>query len=152
MERHGRNVIEVAVPPWWVLLGREATNPFTIFQASLAGRVAPSINGLTRAGAGGVGAATPRPRSLLATRHYPAQVWAIAVWLLEEYYLFSVFIAATAAASTLSAFWDVRKNLLDIQRISRFTAPVRVWRGGAAPVTVDSSALVPGDVLVIEQV
>ena len=76
------------------------------------------------------------------------------MWLFEAYFAFSAFIAVTAAASTLSAFWDVRKNLLDIQRLSRFTTSVRVLRhdAGDALITVDSSELVPGDVLVIDQV
>ena len=34
---YGRNVIEIPVPPWWVLLGREATNPFTVFQVRQTG-------------------------------------------------------------------------------------------------------------------
>ena len=32
LKLYGCNIIDITVPPWWVLLGREATNPFTIFQ------------------------------------------------------------------------------------------------------------------------
>lgn len=81
------------------------------------------------------------------------QVWAIAIWVAEEYYSFTIFIAITVAFTTVSAFWETRKNLLDIQRLSRYTTPVRVFRGGSAlPITIDSKELVPGDLLVIEQV
>lgn len=73
---YGRNVIEIPVAPWWVLLGREATNPFTVFQV----RQTKALK-----------------RLLIATATFPyitVQIWAIAVWLAEEYYAFSMFIGA----------------------------------------------------------
>jgi P-type E1-E2 ATPase len=54
--------------------------------------------------------------------------------------------------STFMAFYDVRKNLLEVRRLSGFHARVRVLRGGSAsPLEVDSAELVPGDVLVVQQ-
>jgi non-ribosomal peptide synthetase component F len=61
LELFGRNAIDVPMPPWYVLLAREASNPFTAFQ-----------------------------------------IWAIAVWVSEEYYTFSAFIFVTVSAMLLS--------------------------------------------------
>jgi cation-transporting ATPase 13A3/4/5 len=77
------------------------------------------------------------------------QVWAVVVWLTEAYWSFSAFIFVSAIATAFMNFWEVRRNLREIRSLSLYTRPVSVIRGGSA-VTVDSAALVPGDLLVIE--
>jgi magnesium-transporting ATPase (P-type) len=58
------------------------------------------------------------------------QVWAVIVWLTEAYYSFSAFIFVAAIATAVMNFWEVRKNLLDIQQLSKFTTQVEVRRSG----------------------
>lgn len=70
------------------------------------------------------------------------------MWCTEEYYTFSAFILVTALGSALVNLFDVRRNLLEVQRLSRFSTSVTAIRGGAA-YTMDSSELAPGDVVLI---
>ncbi len=77
------------------------------------------------------------------------QIWAVIVWLTEAYWSFSIFILVSALATAVMNLVDVRRNLTDIRRLSLFTTPVGVLRDGA-PATVDSSELVPGDLLLLE--
>ena len=109
----GKNLIDVPIPPWPVLLFRECVHPFVIFQ-----------------------------------------VWAVIVWVSEAYWSFSAFIFVTAIMTAVSNLFDLLRNLREIRRLSLFTTRVRVLRapaGSALPVEieVDSSALVPGDVLAL---
>ena len=100
------------------------------------------------------------------------QVWAVVIWLIEAYYVFSAFIFVCALVSALANFWEVRRNLVATAALARFAAPVTVLRrhverdeieGGAsevvqrqpltghasAQIVVMSDALVPGDIIEI---
>ena len=107
LELVGANVIDVPLPPAWVLLAREAAHPFIFFQ-----------------------------------------VFAVIVWLSEGYITFSLFILASAVATAVLSAVEVRRALLEVRRLSRYVARVRAWRGGRE-VEVESTALVPGDVLLL---
>ncbi|RYG52123.1 hypothetical protein EON67_01920, partial [archaeon] len=106
--KFGRNVIDIPIAPWYVLLIRECVHPFVVFQ-----------------------------------------LWAVIVWLTENYYSFSAFIFVTAIATAAMNFWEVRKNLRDIRALSLHVASVRVVRGGVV-VSLPSDQLVPGDIVHLE--
>jgi cation-transporting P-type ATPase 13A2 len=76
------------------------------------------------------------------------QVWAVIVWLTESYWSFSLFILCMAILTAVMNFIDVRKNLLEIRRISLFTTLVRVRRDGKE-VEINSVGLVPGDIVIL---
>jgi len=78
------------------------------------------------------------------------QVWAVVVWVSEGYYSFSLFIFASAMATAVTNLLDLLKNLREIRRLSLFTAPCNVLRGDGGSITVDSSQLIPGDVIVLD--
>lgn len=72
------------------------------------------------------------------------------MWCTEAYYGYSVFIFVTAVGTALVNFLDVRRNLRDIRRLSLYRCPVTVVRDGK-PQVIDSSALVPGDIMHVER-
>lgn len=72
------------------------------------------------------------------------QVWAVVVWLTEQYWSFSMFILVSAIATAVMNLLDVRKNLNEIRRLSLYTVGVTVIRDGKEK-QIDSSELIPGD-------
>lgn len=69
------------------------------------------------------------------------QIWAVIVWMTEAYYTFSMFILVAALATAVMNFWEVRKNLLDIQKLSKYTSSVRVVREGAGEYVCQRDAV-----------
>jgi cation-transporting ATPase 13A2 len=72
------------------------------------------------------------------------QIWAIIVWLLQAQYIYCGFIFFTAVGSAVLNFLDVKRNLLNMHKLSRYSTDVNVLRGGVW-MTIDSADLVPGD-------
>ncbi|KAK4534387.1 hypothetical protein CDCA_CDCA01G0412 [Cyanidium caldarium] len=81
---------------------------------------------------------------------------AIALWILEDYYLYSATIAAASLMSALLEATETQGNARRLARIAASDCEVQVWRRGQRPASdgvlerISSSELVPGDVFVIE--
>jgi len=93
---------------------------------------------------------------------YIFQVWSVVVWYLEPYILYATTIAVISIISALFALFSTRRNLLNIQAMAQFSCPVTVLRQRSADacpaassspperVRLDSTQLVPGDVVEVE--
>lgn len=87
------------------------------------------------------------------------QVWAVIVWLTEEYWTFSGFILATALLTAVMNLSHLLRNLRDIQELARDDSTAWVRRSYLSPSgklehkeeQVESSTLVPGDIVVIDE-
>eukprot|EP00833_Pecoramyces_ruminatium_P004660 jgi/Orpsp1_1/1178692/evm.model.c7180000066372.1 len=91
---------------------------------------------------------------------YIFQICSIIIWCSEEYYYYAFCIFVMSVFSTLSTLKTSKKNLKKISEMSKFTCPVVVIRKdgigdqqkedeGSIFKHIDSSDLVPGDVMVI---
>jgi len=88
---------------------------------------------------------------------YIFQVFSIILWCCEDYYYYAFCIFVMSVWSTLSTLKSSKKNLKKISEMSKFTCPVVVYRKDGQGEgdqdypykNVDSSELVPGDVMVI---
>ena len=74
------------------------------------------------------------------------QIYSIILWCAEAYYYFAGCIAIIAAVSIVTTLLETRRRLFALSEVARFTSQVRVNRGGQW-VAMDSSALIPGDVV-----
>ena len=74
------------------------------------------------------------------------QLYSIALWCVEAYYYFAACIFVIAAVSICTTLIETRRRLFALREVAQFTSQVRVNRGGAW-VTLDSAALIPGDVV-----
>jgi len=88
---------------------------------------------------------------------YIFQVFSIILWCCEDYYYYAFCIFLMSVWSTLSTLKSSKKNLKKISEMSKFTCPVVVYRKDGQGEkdqdypykNIDSSELVPGDVMVI---
>eukprot|EP00026_Physarum_polycephalum_P000939 Phypoly_transcript_00940.p1 GENE.Phypoly_transcript_00940~~Phypoly_transcript_00940.p1 ORF type:complete len:1154 (+),score=157.66 Phypoly_transcript_00940:517-3462(+) len=76
------------------------------------------------------------------------QIYSVIVWSTEQYYYYAAIIFVMAAVTAGLGFWEVRSNLINIQKLSHFECPVKVIRDGETK-QVSSTDLVVGDVLEI---
>ncbi|EPQ27111.1 uncharacterized protein PFL1_05393 [Pseudozyma flocculosa PF-1] len=76
---------------------------------------------------------------------YMFQIVSIILWSFDNYYYYAFCIAVISLASIVTTLVETRQTVNRMREMSRFTCEVRVLREGAWR-TMDSSALVPGDV------
>ncbi|PWZ03441.1 hypothetical protein BCV70DRAFT_17364 [Testicularia cyperi] len=76
---------------------------------------------------------------------YMFQIVSIILWSFDDYYYYAFCIAAISVASIVTTLLETRQTVNRMREMSRFTCDVRVLRQGTWK-TLDSSALVPGDV------
>eukprot|EP00833_Pecoramyces_ruminatium_P008964 jgi/Orpsp1_1/1182996/evm.model.c7180000083423.1 len=84
---------------------------------------------------------------------YIFQVFSIILWCAEDYYYYAFCIFVMSVFSTYSTLKTSKENLKKISDMSKFTCPVVVVRKDGKQDSpfkhIDSSDLVPGDVMVI---
>jgi len=84
---------------------------------------------------------------------YIFQVFSIILWCAEDYYYYAFCIFVMSVFSTYSTLKTSKENLKKISNMSKFTCPVVVVRKDdnqeSSYKHIDSSDLVPGDVIVI---
>jgi len=84
---------------------------------------------------------------------YIFQVFSIILWCVEDYYYYAFCIFVMSVFSTYSTLKTSKDNLKKISNMSKFTCPVVVVRKDDNQDSIykhiDSSDLVPGDVIVI---
>jgi len=84
---------------------------------------------------------------------YIFQIFSIILWCAEDYYYYAFCIFVMSVFSTYSTLKTSKENLKKISEMSKFTCPVVVVRKNENQEStfkhIDSSDLVPGDVLII---
>ncbi|OUM58256.1 hypothetical protein PIROE2DRAFT_48109 [Piromyces sp. E2] len=84
---------------------------------------------------------------------YIFQIFSIILWCAEDYYYYAFCIFVMSVFSTYSTLKTSKENLKKISEMSKFTCPVVVVRKNENEEStfkhIDSSDLVPGDVLII---
>lgn len=80
---------------------------------------------------------------------YIFQLFAVTSWLLVRYWLYSVVVILMSVSSAVTNLWQTRQNLKKVHAMGRQPATVRrLIEDGFQ--TVDSSQIVPGDVIEID--
>lgn len=76
------------------------------------------------------------------------------VWIVEEYYLFSYCLGGISIISVALSLYTTRKNTMEVKKQAQFSCEVKVHRyivseDEVETLIIDSSALVPGDIISI---
>lgn len=79
---------------------------------------------------------------------YLFQVYSAILWCTEEYYIYAAIILFMALVTCSISLWEIRSNLVNIRQLARLVVKLQVVRG-EEEIEVDSTDLVPGDVVVI---
>lgn len=74
------------------------------------------------------------------------QVFSVLVWILEDYILFALTILCLSLISLISNLIETRNNIKRIRGMAHYRCDIKVRRDGRE-VTIDSSGLVPGDLI-----
>jgi cation-transporting ATPase 13A2 len=86
---------------------------------------------------------------------YVFQVFSIALWYSNSYSKFATIIVVTTIISLIVSIYETRSNLLNIQRMAKYSCDVNVYRFNAAgereQMKISSRELVPGDLLEIPE-
>ena len=78
---------------------------------------------------------------------YIFQVFSLLVWCLDEYYYYATCIVVMSALSLTSSVIQTRRNQLQLRDTVQGVDTVNVCRGGDNYEELESSKLVPGDVI-----
>lgn len=85
---------------------------------------------------------------------YIFQIFSIILWLLEDYWGYSIVIFVAALLSTSSTVYSIRKNAQRLRKMAAFDVPIKTLklnaRGQPVHEDVSSRQLVPGDVVLLE--
>ena len=87
---------------------------------------------------------------------YLFQLYSIILWYCTEYYYYASVIVVLTVISLILSVYDTYQNLKQLQKISRYSCPVKIYRKNQNdeymdPVEMDSSELVPGDLFEIPE-
>eukprot|EP00771_Trimastix_marina_P002919 gnl/Trimastix_PCT/4093.p1 GENE.gnl/Trimastix_PCT/4093~~gnl/Trimastix_PCT/4093.p1 ORF type:complete len:1496 (-),score=347.32 gnl/Trimastix_PCT/4093:114-4601(-) len=74
------------------------------------------------------------------------QILSTLFWMLDNYYIYASSIFFISVISVVTSFFETRRNLVNIHKMSVFKCTLGVFRDHAAtPTPVDSTDLLPGD-------
>lgn len=59
---------------------------------------------------------------------YIFQIFSVALWFKESYYKYALVIVITTIVSLTVSVYETRSNLLNIQRMAKYSCPVNVYR------------------------
>ena len=87
---------------------------------------------------------------------YLFQVFSVILWMTNQYELYASIIIFTTLVSLFVGAWETRNNLINIQRMARYSCPVNVLRKeqGSNKATFTerpSTELVPGDIFELQE-
>jgi cation-transporting ATPase 13A2 len=77
---------------------------------------------------------------------YVFQMYSIALWIFEVYYIFAGTIAVIALISIVQTLVETRRRMTELAELARFDCPVVVLRNNQF-TTISSTQLVPGDIV-----
>ncbi len=80
---------------------------------------------------------------------YIFQAAAIVLWSIDEYYYYSSFILLMSVLSLLSGTFQIRRNQKKLRDTVKGRDIIEVWRSGDIYETIETTRLVPGDVIVL---
>lgn len=82
---------------------------------------------------------------------YLFQIFSMSLWFWDGYRYYATVILVISVASAITSLVETRTNLRNVREMSNYTCPVNVLRKGDENQLeeVDSSTLVPGDVVEI---
>ena len=85
---------------------------------------------------------------------YLFQLYSIILWYCTNYYYYSSVIIVLTIISLAISVYETHKNLKKLQKISRYSCPVKVYRKNENneykdPEEINSTELVPGDLIEI---
>ena len=85
----------------------------------------------------------------LSDPFYLFQLYSIILWILTEYYLYSLIIIILTLISLIISLRETYSNLKKIEKLSKYSCPVNIYRknslGETIIYTISSLELVPGD-------
>ena len=87
---------------------------------------------------------------------YLFQVFSVALWMSNQYELYASIIIITTLVSLFVGAYETRKNLVNIQRMARYSCPVNILRkesnsNKAVFSQRPSTELVPGDIFELQE-
>lgn len=82
---------------------------------------------------------------------YIYQVCAMAFWFADQYYYYSLYIIIMSAISLIITTYEIRVNQKRLREKVHGSTEVRVQCGADRFETMDSSMLIPGDVIVVDR-
>jgi len=82
---------------------------------------------------------------------YIFQVYSVALWMWDCYYMYASCILVISTGSVLLSLYETIKNHNDIREMARYNCRVHLMMPGDKTREVESTNLVPGDVIVVPQ-
>ena len=149
--RHSRYVYD---PPSssFLRLAAPHTLPYSAIAAALSRGTSASSAAASYAlhGPNAIDIPIPSVPSLLVREvlhpFFVFQIYSIVLWCFEAYFVFAGCILVIATVSIVTTLVETRRRLFALRELAHFTSPVTALRDGRW-VTMDSSALTPGDVV-----
>ncbi len=80
---------------------------------------------------------------------YVFQYASVLIWCLEAYYSYSLIIVAITMFSILTTVYQTYRYRKRLAALAHYTCEVQVMQPGGSVATLDSTELVPGDVVVV---
>lgn len=80
---------------------------------------------------------------------YMFTIFSLGIWYWEAYTAFAIVLSVLAGVSILSSVWDTWSANYRVRQLAKYTCPVEVLQQDGNFKKVDSSDLLPGDVIKI---
>jgi len=88
---------------------------------------------------------------------YIFQVFAVVLWMLDGYRAYAFCIIVVSSGSVIASLWENISNNRKIRKMARYSCPIEVkmpdstGNSATALQEIDSSGLVPGDIVKVPQ-
>lgn len=82
---------------------------------------------------------------------YIFQIFSVVLWMWDHYYYYASCIMIISTASVILSLYETTKNHNEIRRLACYNCQVRIKGKHGPSNKVDSSELVPGDVIVVPE-